>query len=60
MDLWVDAFSLDRCFDSGIGQVRKGSQSWLSLGFMDIQPAEFAKIMLIVAFAQFLSTGMAS
>ena len=39
----------------GIGQVRKGSQSWLSLGFMDIQPAEFAKIMLIVAFAQFLS-----
>lgn len=39
----------------GIGQVRKGAQSWLSLGFMDLQPSEFAKIMLIIAFAQFLS-----
>ena len=54
MDLWVDAFLLIAVLP-GIGQVRKGSQSWLSLGFMDIQPAEFAKIMLIVAFAQFLS-----
>ncbi|KQL36552.1 FtsW/RodA/SpoVE family cell cycle protein [Psychrobacillus sp. FJAT-21963] len=31
----------------GIGVVRNGSQSWISLGFMNFQPAELAKIAVL-------------
>jgi rod shape determining protein RodA len=33
----------------------KGSQSWLSLGFIRVQPSEFAKISLILVLTKFLS-----
>lgn len=33
----------------------KGAHSWFNLGFMSIQPSEFAKIFVIIVFAKFLS-----
>ncbi|MGC2855548.1 rod shape-determining protein RodA [Novispirillum sp. DQ9] len=35
------------------GQVGMGAQRWLNLGFMSIQPSEFAKIGLILAIARY-------
>lgn len=39
----------------GIGHTSKGAQSWINLGFMQLQPAEVAKLLFIIAFAQFLA-----
>lgn len=39
----------------GIGHSSKGSQSWINLGFTQLQPAEVAKLLFIITFAQFLS-----
>jgi len=39
----------------GIGHSSKGSQSWINLGFMRLQPSEVAKLLFIVAFSQFLA-----
>jgi len=39
----------------GIGVVRNGSQSWISLGFMNFQPAELAKIAVLGKLAFSLS-----
>jgi len=36
-----------------IGQVGKGAQRWLDLGFIQIQPSEVAKITLVLALARF-------
>ena len=36
-----------------IGQVGKGAQRWLDLGFIQIQPSEVAKIALVIALARF-------
>lgn len=33
----------------------KGAQRWISLGFFDLQPSEFAKIAIVISFAAFLS-----
>ncbi|MGJ8536686.1 MAG: rod shape-determining protein RodA [Parasphingopyxis sp.] len=39
-----------------IGQVGGGSQRWLNLGFMTIQPSEIMKPVLILALAKFYDT----
>ncbi len=39
-----------------LGAVVKGSQSWIDLGFVRIQPAEFAKFACAMALAKFLSS----
>ncbi|MGB3399537.1 MAG: rod shape-determining protein RodA [Candidatus Deferrimicrobiaceae bacterium] len=38
-----------------VGKVRGGAQRWLSLGFFNFQPSEFAKIALILALASYFS-----
>ena len=38
-----------------LGTEQRGSQGWLSIGGFNIQVAEFAKIMIIVCFADFLA-----
>ncbi len=38
-----------------IGKVRGGAQRWLSLGGINFQPSEFAKIALILALASYFS-----
>lgn len=43
-------------FVPGIGAVLNGSRSWLAIGSHTFQPAEFAKLGLIVATAQLLSS----
>ncbi len=40
----------------GIGSVRNGSRSWFGIGGFGIQPSEFAKIILIIYTAKYLST----
>ena len=39
----------------GLGHNSKGAQSWINLGFMLLQTSEVAKLLFIIAFAQFLS-----
>ncbi|MEJ5238407.1 MAG: rod shape-determining protein RodA [Limisphaera sp.] len=39
----------------GIGAVRYGARRWLDLGPFQVQPSEFAKLVLIVMLAHFLS-----
>ncbi len=43
-------------FIPGFGVVLNGSRSWLSVGSYTFQPAEFAKLGLIIATAQLLSS----
>ncbi len=38
-----------------IGQVTKGAQSWLSLGGLSLQPADFMKLALILVLAKYFS-----
>jgi len=38
-----------------VGEEAKGAQRWISLGFFDFQPSEFAKIAIIITFASFLA-----
>ena len=38
-----------------LGKSSHGAQRWISLGFMDIQPSEFAKIGIIMAVAKYMS-----
>lgn len=38
-----------------IGTVSKGAQSWLNLGFFNIQPAEIVKLVLILLLAKYFS-----
>ncbi len=35
-------------FVPGIGSVRGGARRWISLGFFDINPAEFAKLVVVI------------
>ncbi|MDS1029406.1 rod shape-determining protein RodA [Bacillota bacterium LX-D] len=39
----------------GIGKTSNGAQSWIGIGSFTLQPSEFAKVILIITFAQFLS-----
>jgi rod shape determining protein RodA len=39
-----------------IGRVSSGSQRWLNLGVINLQPSELAKISLVIILAQFFST----
>ncbi len=36
-----------------MGEMGKGSQRWLDLGFMNLQPSEFMKIALVMALARY-------
>lgn len=38
-----------------VGSVIKGAQSWFDLGFFSIQPAELAKLVLIILLAKYFS-----
>jgi rod shape determining protein RodA len=38
----------------GIGKVNKGARGWIDLGIVEMQPAEFAKIGIIITFAKLL------
>ena len=38
-----------------IGDVGMGAQRWLSLGFINIQPAELIKIALVLALARYFA-----
>lgn len=37
-----------------VGKEAKGAQSWISLGFFNLQPSELAKIFVIITFAAYL------
>ena len=39
----------------GIGSLRNGSRSWISLGLFNLQPSEFSKISLIIYISKYLS-----
>ncbi len=39
----------------GLGKVLGGARSWISLGFMDVQTSELAKLAFIVSFSKFMS-----
>ena len=38
-----------------VGEAKKGAQRWISLGPFDFQPSEFAKLIIVIALAAFLS-----
>ncbi|MCL6472776.1 MAG: rod shape-determining protein RodA [Firmicutes bacterium] len=38
-----------------VGQTHKGAQSWFQIGFFQLQPSEFSKLILIVTLASFLA-----
>lgn len=42
----------------GIGTIRNGSRSWFGIGSFGIQPSEFAKLVLIIFTAKYLSNNM--
>ncbi|HIV57453.1 MAG TPA: FtsW/RodA/SpoVE family cell cycle protein [Candidatus Stackebrandtia faecavium] len=37
-----------------LGEVRYGSKLWINLGFISVQPSEFAKLLLLIFFAYYL------
>jgi len=39
----------------GVGSVRNGARSWIDLGFMSLQPAEFTKLGVIIFLAYWLA-----
>jgi rod shape determining protein RodA len=39
-----------------IGKISSGSQRWLNLGFINLQPSELAKVSLVIILAQFFAT----
>ena len=43
-----------------IGQEHKGAQGWFDIGPMQLQPAEFAKVGVIISLADNISTGAAN
>ena len=50
---WVSVFSLALVLF--LGTVRFGARRWFDLGFVSLQPSEFAKLAFILAQAHFLS-----
>ena len=52
---WITIIALLLVLIPLIGSVRGGARRWIDLGFFSVQPSEFAKLALILAFANFLS-----
>ena len=52
---WATIIALLLVLIPFIGSVRGGARRWIDLGFFSVQPSEFAKLALILAFANFLS-----
>jgi len=48
-------FSLIAVFIPGVGKEVKGSHSWMNIGSLAIQPAEFCKFTVALALSKFLS-----
>ena len=36
-----------------LGEINKGAQRWLDLGFMQLQPSELMKVALVMALARY-------
>lgn len=47
--------SFDRSKIPGLGHSANGAQRWINLGFMQLQPSDLTKILLIIFFARFFS-----
>ncbi|HOP63766.1 MAG TPA: putative lipid II flippase FtsW [Spirochaetota bacterium] len=41
----------------GVGSAAKGSSRWLSLGFVGVQPSEFAKVICVIYLVKIYSSG---
>jgi rod shape determining protein RodA len=52
---WATILALVVVLIPGIGTVRLGARRWFDLGFLSLQPSEFAKLAFILAQAHFLS-----
>ena len=50
----IALFSLILVLIPGIGREVNGSMRWISLGFMNVQPSEFAKIVTVLYMASYL------
>ncbi|MCX7881978.1 MAG: putative lipid II flippase FtsW [Brevinematales bacterium] len=42
-------------FVPGLGSIRGGARRWISLGFFDVNPAEFAKLVVVIYLAHILT-----
>lgn len=40
----------------GVGDVRGGARSWIGFGYFSIQPAEFAKLSMVMLIAKYISS----
>ena len=52
---WVSIFLLIAVLIPGIGIVRNGSQSWIGIGPLTVQPAELAKVTTLIYLSVLLS-----
>lgn len=54
--VWIFSLSIALlCSLFFIGTISKGAQSWLNLGFFNVQPAEIVKLVLILLLAKYFS-----
>ncbi len=54
--MWIFCFAVTLLLSLFfIGTISKGAQSWLNLGFFNVQPAEVAKLVLILILAKYFS-----
>lgn len=51
---FLNLILLSAVFLPYIGRTSGGAQRWISLGFIDLQPAEFAKLIIIITLAKYL------
>ncbi|MEK4424333.1 FtsW/RodA/SpoVE family cell cycle protein [Solibacillus sp. FSL K6-1523] len=56
---WVSIFLLIAVLIPGIGIVRNGSQSWIGVGSLTVQPAELAKLTTLIYLSILLANGKA-
>ncbi len=51
---YVNLMLLAAVFLPHIGRTSQGAQRWISLGIIDLQPSEFAKLIIIITLAKYL------